>query len=87
MATTKSKSQSAPCVPPITTALLTSKRMWVWLIANVVKVVFLYLGVTLDDATQAVMVDKAMLLGAVVAQVIEFAAIAYTKYLDSRSAK
>lgn len=68
----------------ITVALLTSKRMWVWLVANVVKVVFLLLGLDLDEQTQALMVDKAMLFGAVAAQVIEFAALAYTKLLDSK---
>ncbi len=68
----------------ITVALLTSKRMWVWLVANVVKVIFLCLGCDLDEQTQELMVDKAMLYGALATQVIEFAALAYTKLLDSK---
>jgi len=68
----------------ITVALLTSKRMWVWLVANVVKVIFLCLGCDLDEQTQELMVDKAMLYGALATQVIEFASLAYTKLLDSK---
>ena len=87
MASTKKKTVGtvADAIPTtITIAMLTSKRMWVWLIANIVKIVLLFIGVDIDEKTQSVMVDEALIYGALAAQVIEFAALYYTKYLDEQ---
>lgn len=87
MASTKKKTVGtvADAIPTsITVSMLTSKRMWTWLITNVVKFIFLVLGFDITDDMTVKMTDNAMIYGAAAAQFIELAGLLYTKYLDEK---
>jgi hypothetical protein len=83
--TTKKKDTIAEAIPlPLTTKLLISKRRWVWLIANVVKMTLFLFGVDVTDDMEVTAVDMAMVYGAFAMQALEFAALLWTKVVDEK---